>query len=316
MLWICLIDEQAGAMGRAKKMMLRVALSGVLIAALAMSSTAQSSGSPTAAIPPPPPGGFTVKGSNDYSIFVFGVPARRGKPAAIAIFVTGKKDGAFYSAPATVTETSIQADLGGLGEISVAFQPNGHSRTVRPKCADRPASFAGGSYVGTIDFHGEEGYTTAEAAAARGDLGFLIDGLCLGAGSRSSTGAFLPGAQLTVSKGGRRLGTRMQIIKNHPKKRAHYEVQLSEKQDGISIARFAGTVAPGRTFEYDPHVQTATVRPPAPFSGVAHFHRDEAANRWTGNLTVDLPGKSDAVLTGPGFRAGLVHGRWSSLDGR
>ena len=46
----------------------------------------------------PHPPGFTIKASNGYSAFVLGVPAWKTHPATIAIFVTGKNNGAFYSA--------------------------------------------------------------------------------------------------------------------------------------------------------------------------------------------------------------------------
>lgn len=70
--------------------------------------------------------------------------------------------------------------------------------------------------------------------------------------------------------------------------------------------------APAHSFEYDPKARTATVRPPAPFSGVAQFHRNaKPSHRWTGDLTVDLPGREDVKLAGAGFRARLAHAHWS-----
>jgi len=45
----------------------------------------------------PYPPGFTIEASNGYSAFVFGVPAWKSRPAAIAIFLTGRNKGALYS---------------------------------------------------------------------------------------------------------------------------------------------------------------------------------------------------------------------------
>lgn len=264
------------------------------------------------------PGGFTVKASDGYSMFVFGSPAHLGKPAAVGIFVTGSRGGAIYSAPATVTETSIQANLGELGEISVTFHPSGRARVVRPKCGGKPVSFDSGAYEGTIDFHGEEGFTEIETTRASGDLGFLLDLLCPGISGVSGGGPFLPGAELDVEANGPRPGPHLnregpylKVVKNRPSARAHFEVGVSEKTDGVSIERFTGLIASAHTFEYDPKVQTAALRPPAPFSGTAHFRRDaKPANRWTGDLTVDLPGKAGVKLTGGNLSSRLAHAHW------
>ncbi len=258
----------------------------------------------------PYPPGFTIEASNGYSVFALGVPARKGNPPAIAIFVTGKDGGAFYSAPATVTETSFQAYLGDLGEIAVTFHPSGQGHTERSACGGEPVSFDSGYYEGTINFHGEEGFTGIEANKAPGDIGFLLDIVCSGI-SGGSGGLFMPGAELDIDARDRKLGPHMMVVKNRPNARAHYEVEVSEVKDGISIGRFAGLIAPADTFTYDPKVQTATIRPPAPFSGSARFRRGaKSRNRWAGNLTVDLPGRASVALTGGRLQAKLAHAHW------
>jgi len=270
---------------------------------LATTPTASAKG-----LPYPP--GFTIEASNGYSMFVVAVEARRGHPPTIAIFVTGKNDGVFYSAPATVTEKSIQASLGSLGEIAVTFHPSEQARTERSKCGGKPASFDSGYYEGTIDFHGEEGFTEIGATRAPGDVGFLLNLVCPGI-SGGSGGPFMPGAELDVDAHDHKFGPHLMVVKNRPKARAHYEVGVSEISNGISIGRFAGLIASAGTFTYDPKVQTATLRPPAPFSGSAQFHRSaKLSNRWTGNLTVDLPGKAGVKLTGRDLKAKLAHAHW------
>ncbi len=250
-----------------------------------------------------------MKASNGYSLFVIGVLAHKKRPANVTLFVTGKASGAFYSAPATVTKSSIQANLGALGEISVSFHPSGQPKTVRSKCGGRPVSFDSGSYEGTIAFHGEEGYADLEAASAPGDLGFLLDTLFCSGSLVGADGPGALGAQLTAYADGSRQGPGLQVVKNGPAARAHFDAGLSERRSGISIVRFVNAIAPASTFEYDPQVQAAVVRPPAPFSGTASFNRGaKPANRWTGNLTVDFPGRSGVKLTGPGALATLAHG--------
>jgi hypothetical protein len=256
--------------------------------------------------PLPVPGGFRLQASNGYSVVVLGAPARVGHPAAIAIIVNSKDRGVTYSAPATVTETSIQANLGELGEISVTFHPSGQPATARSKCGGRPVSFDSGYYEGRIDFHGEEGYTEVDATSAPGDIDFWLSLLCPGIGG--GNGAFLPGAQLHVRNP--QLGPEFTVVKNRPGARAKVEVGVSEYRGGISIERFATLLMPAGAFRYDPRLQTATLDPPAPFAGTGRFDRSKKANRrWSGDLTVDMPGREDVALTGAGLRATLVHAR-------
>ena len=259
-----------------------------------------------------PPGGFKVRASNGYSIFVFGARAWRGRPAAVMVFVTGKHGGATYSAPGTVTETSIQADLAALGEIAVTFRPSGQLRKVRSVCGEKPVSFDSGYYEGTIAFRGEEGYTKVEATTARGDLGPLLNILCPGLSTTS--GPSLPGAELKVVGDRRKQSLRLIAAKNRPRARVRLEARVFEEREGVGISRFIGMLATSRAFEYDPKIKAAAVSPPAPFSGTAHFARGaKPANRWTGDLTVDLPGKSGVKLTGSQTRAKLFHAHWERI---
>jgi hypothetical protein len=260
--------------------------------------------------PLPAPGAFKVKGSNGYSLFVLGAPAHKGQPANVAIFVQGKRGGAFYDARATVTEASMRANFGALGEIAVTFQPSGQAKRVRPSCGGKSFAFDSGSYEGTIRFNGEEEFTSAEATSAKGDLGFLLDLLCPGI-SGGSGGPFLPGAELNAYAGASRQSAHVKVVKNRPSAAAHYEADVSEVHEGVSIGRFASVVEPAGTFVFDSKVQTATLHPSAPFSGIGRFNRAaNPANRWSGDLTVDLPGRAGVELTGSADRAKLAHAHW------
>ena len=260
--------------------------------------------------PLPAPGSFKVKGSNGYSLFVFGAPAHKGQPATVGIFVLGKRNGAIYEVPATVTKTSMQASFGALGEIAVTFHPSGRAKRVRPSCGGKSFAFDSGSYEGTIRFNGEEGFTSVEATSAKGDLGFLLDILCPGI-SGVSGGSFLPGAELNAYVGSSRQGAHVKVVKNRPSAAAHFEADVSEFHEGVSIGRFANAVEPAGTFVFDSKVQTATLHPSAPFSGTGRFNRAASpANRWSGNLTVDLPGRAGVKLNDGGDHATLAHSHW------
>ena len=260
--------------------------------------------------PLPAPGAFQIKGSNGYSLLVFGARAHKGQPATVGIFVQGKRNGAVYEVPATVTKTSMQANFGALGEIAVTFHPSGQAKRERPSCGGKSFAFDSGSYEGTIRFNGEEGFTSVEATSAKGGLGFLLSIFCPGI-SGGSGGSFLPGAELNAYVGSSRQGAHVKVVKNRPSAAAHYEADVSEVHEGVSIGRFANTVEPAGTFLFDSKVQAATLHPSAPFSGTGRFNRAASpANRWSGNLTVDLPGRAGVELYGSGDHAILAHSHW------
>jgi hypothetical protein len=63
-------------------------------------------------------------------------------------------------------------------------------------------------------------------------------------------------------------------------------------------------------FDFASPLRTATLAPPVPFTGQATFRRNaNPANRWTGNLSVDFPGRADVPLAGGRFKAALVHAK-------
>jgi len=280
------------------------------LAGAAATPSLASTASPTQ--PLPFPGAFRLEASNGYSMLVLAIPTYRGQPAKVGVYVYKKSLGVSYSVPATVTETSIQANLGDLGEISVAFHTSGQLTTARPSCGGKSVSFDPGIYEGTIDFHGEEGYTEVEATSVPGDPEFWLNIFCpaLGGGGGSSGGS-LPGAELHVRNP--QLGPEFSVTKNRPSAPAHFEVVVSEHVNGISIKRYVAMPMPPGTFRFDRRLRTATLHPPAPFAGTGRFVRGKkAGKRWSGDLMVDMPGRADVPLTGSALRATLVPAEWGS----
>jgi hypothetical protein len=255
--------------------------------------------------PIPAPGVFRLQASNGYTLVAFGVPAHEGHPGVIELILTKKQQRVTYTAPATVTETSIQANLGELGEISVTFQPTGQPRNVRPRCGGGSVSVESGSYEGKIAFHGEEGYTELDATSAPGDISILLNVFCgvLEGGGRG--GGPLLGAELHIRNP--QLGPELSVAKKRPAAPAEIYVGVSEYKSGISIARVTSLFMPAGRFRYDPRLQTATLHPPAPFAGTGRFDRSKkGSKRWSGDLTVDMPGRENVPLTGPALRATLI----------
>lgn len=253
-------------------------------------------------------GAFQLKASNGYSITVLAMERRSDGQGFLLIFASSEKAGVFYSTKAKVTAEGIEADLGRLGRIDVDLKLSGRKKVERSSvCDPESVKFPGGRYEGTIEFRGEEGYTRASATRVPLILSPYLNILCPGDGGEG-LGPGLPGARLRVFARGQARRLSLQVNANRPGARMFYEALTEEIRDGIEISRAVEGVVPGSSFDYDPLLRTATLDPPAPFSGSASFHRNALpANRWTGNLAIDFPGRSNVPLTGAAVRAGLVH---------
>lgn len=278
----------------------------VAVAVAPATAAAASQRAVAAKDPLPIPGAFRLPGSNGYTLYVIGLESRKDHPGSVLIFAFAKGNGVTYRAPATVTETSIQADLGELGEISLSFQRTNLATTV--PCGKRTIRFDSGQYEGRIVFNGEEGYTSAEATSVPGNIDYFLAACREGVISESFVGGGPsrrpPGAALFVRNPG--LGPELSVTKTRASAAAFVEAWTREFTNGISIERYASLWAPSGAFTYDRRLQTATVRPSAPFAGSAHFDLGEkAGRRWSGSLTVDLPGRAGLPLTGPSLRASL-----------
>ncbi len=167
---------------------------------------------------------FRLEASHGYSIVGLASSERAHGRGRLSLIVSRKGASVSYGAPATVTPTRLEADLGALGKISAEIVPSGRKETLHPLCGQDVHGVEPRLYPGTFEFHGELGYTDAVATEVPEDIGFLANVICPGVGS------------------GRQ---------------------------------------PAQAFDYDPLLQTATVAPSAPFSGVATFDRRAIpANRW------------------------------------
>ncbi len=290
--------------GRGRALGVHLSLGAMMLAMASATANAASQSPAPSRQPLFIPSSFELQGSNGYSIFVLGIPSHKTRPATVELFAQKQHASVYYSAPATVTETSIQANLGELGEIAVSFHRSDRPTTASPKCGRR-VSFDSGTFEGRIAFHGEEGYTEAEAVSVPGNIDFLLDGTCGGFVTGGGRNPFSPGAELYLRNP--ELGPQFRVVKSRPRSPARFEASDHEYRNGISIQRSEELVMPSTTFRYSPRLQTASVSPSAPFSGTAHFDRHKKPNRrWSGDLTIDLPGQAGTPLTGRSLRAYLV----------
>jgi hypothetical protein len=267
---------------------LPVALAALLLAAPAKASLAV-------------PVGFRVPATHGYAIHAIAVDGdARGERDGLILFVTRKGEGAAYVAlrGATVTETSIEAEIGRLGRVDLHFVPSGKAKSERSPCGTRPFQIDSGRFEGRFDFEGEEEFTAAHATHAAGENRVLASFVCPGGPKGEGAGGNAPGAQLQVRRRGAHHNFELEATKNSPTRPARFRVEIEERRDGLVILRNTRATGGPSTFDFDVAAQTATLRPPAPFAGTARFSRtDQHIGRLSGGLTVDFPGRSNVSIS-------------------
>lgn len=256
---------------------------------------------------------FRLAGSNDYSIEINAYSMPREEEERIFISAARKGSQTIYSAPVRMTATTISADLGSLGKVDLHLSPSGRKRTIPIKCGKGDTfTYEPGVYEGVLEFKGEEGYT--KVSETQVPLRPQLTSFCgSGSGYGEERSADLPGARLHgVSFAHGRILT-FQVNKNGPRARVIFTASLSERRGGIKIYREVQGVAPSNAFRYADDLHTATLSPPAPFSGSASASRSPNAvlPLWQGSLTLDFPGRAHTALAGPGVHISLVHARFT-----
>ncbi len=210
-----------------------------------------------------------------------------------------------------MTATEIKADLGPLGGIDLAVSGSGATKRLHSPCGHgKPVRYEPPRFSGRFEFHGEEGFATAVSSSPSEYTEFFTRLICPGSGSGELGGGGLSGARLRLDRQGSASSLHLQANQNHPGGPTRFEVNLSEKSGEVSIQREVALWEKSGAFQSDNQLTTATLSPPAPFSGQGTFSRGASSANWSGNLTVDLPGHSDVPLTGAGISATLVHACW------
>lgn len=210
---------------------------------------------------------------------------------------------------AKVEVGAVSAHFGPLGSIDMHFVPSGGSRRYRPYCGGRAVAFVRGHYEGSVRFAGGHGYPSVEASVAQAMPGWDLRSRCTG-GVVAEDSPGLPGAQLQADSI-RSNTPSLSVFKSAPNGRSHIGAGIGESRRGVIVIRFAEAVASPSAFQYSPSLAKATVRPPAPFSGVGFYDANrERPHRWFGSLSVDLPGREDVNLTHPPLRGFINPARW------
>lgn len=209
--------------------------------------------------------------------------------------------------------------MGRLGRVSVRFHSHGKPKQVSPShgiCHGGDQTVESGTWIGRIDFAGEQGYTAVHATRAKGAITDSPKQTCnIPAGKEGGS----PGFQatiLSVSSDARLIFSNAFLITSEIRPGldgASFTASLLEvHRRGLSIIRSIHTDAKSDAFALSKeggHITSATVTPPAPSSGTATFQRTsdsktrDSKGSWTGTLAGDFPGRGEVTLAGPEFSA-------------
>lgn len=254
-------------------------------------------------------GAFRLKGTNGYSILVMAFSRPHYKHGEVIVWAAKRNAAVMYFAPGRVTATAIEGNLGAVGRVSMSFEAAGSPERVGTSCDEGGnIPFQPGNWVGAITLVGEQGFTQVRETRAKAIVNPFIDAVCGGGIATSETsGHGVRGARLVARSADSKRALFLQVNKNHRDAPVRVESSLNERRGRLLVDRQVVNRYPAGSFSFDPTMRSATFDPPAPFSGSATFHRNaEPANRWTGNLSVDFPGRADVSLAGSRFHPALV----------
>jgi hypothetical protein len=254
---------------------------------------------------------LSLRGSHGYSIQV--TKTNR----FIEMFVDRDPDQAAYLIRRRqAKDDGIEAELPGIGRISVEFHPVGPPRKEGgffPPCKGGKTTKQRGYFQGTIRIRGERGYTSAHTDRASGEVATVAKEICKRSTFNHSKSIPAEGETRLFATSGPKHGRSVALSADTVTFGSTIETFFvgftSERREGMTIFRQAfvrGTAADFALGDTGDYPTSATVSPPAPFHGSADFLRNPGGeNSWTGSLSVDLPGLGRVALAGPSFSTKL-----------
>jgi hypothetical protein len=222
-----------------------------------------------------------------------------------------------YLTRGKVTPTSIEADFGELGHVSLRFHASGpaiHTKPQRHCIGPDHYTIREGVYVGSVQFRGEGGYVSARAHRIKGKEKVPGQLICFGSIDsilrESGIGAGPKKKKPKVTRlvaGHREAVTATYLEASHERGVTVFRAASQHTEGRLAIYRTAYVRAPGAAFSASASLASAKLAPPAPFSGTGSRVRGpQGAKLWTGSLSVTFPGQPDVPLTGPQFQTQLT----------
>lgn len=223
---------------------------------------------------------------------------------------------AYYTTPAKVTAERVTAEFGKLGELDYRFAPKLNGNVECDGAEEGEAVFEG-----TFNFTGENSYVRIESDHAEGS--FRIDPepkSCARNRLDRLAQRAVPyhpfysdeGATLGARAGSRAKGRMREVDVFDDGRRGSHKIVLyaflAEAREGVAVARGVQLAAGSGAFRWNLEKGTATLRPPAPFTGSATFtrHGHDGHGTWRGSLGMPIFGGESVRLAGGAFRA-FIH---------
>jgi hypothetical protein len=297
-------------------------MAGLLVAALlaaVLPATASAGASANIRRSPGTSAAFTLAGSNGYTLYfksekgLLSVTASQQQPTQPTIAAGGKlvpgrvgpATESIYTASVSKDPSSISADLGSVGHVSLTFQPSGAKKVTKVDFSGKTEDCVGatkvvrrlGNFVGSVSFQAENGYTTAEATSVPGTVGTSPMRSCTTIPKHAPEEETLPERPTFLAVGGEAA-----FFASRDSGATRFTAFESEDLgDGILVFRTATAIGKPDLFPFDPSGLRASVRPPAPFSGTGVYRDTRAGSRtWSGDLSVAFLGVQRS-LTGDGM---------------
>lgn len=251
-----------------------------------------------------------LRGSHGYGVHILGVSRKQ-----VWVVVTKGPASAAYLGRGTVSEDGIEGEFGNLGRISVTLEPGSHTEVEEPGpgCKGRASVTRIGRFTGLIRFRGENGFTDVRVESAGGFALRRYRTVCKRPPERKQP----PTVSLSAVSRRHLRAPWFSVFKQKPSKRskfvssleeANYTARTIERRPNLGIYRTVSATSAPETFAVTPlgtSPVTATVAPPAPFSGSATYEKNGGGGTWSGDLAVELPGRGKLPLTDSTYHAKL-----------
>ncbi len=263
----------------------------------------------------------------------FDLPADHGLHAHLETFngevtleIKRRGRGATYETEGESTAAGLKVQFGKLGRIDLAFEPTETRRENPPKgCTGPPSTTSEGAFVGSIEFSGEHGFVHIEASRVSGTLEVSRESewKCRERAGPEFHPSAPPRSSLPLERRAEAATEPATLTARDPRCRcffAAYAVRDRhgrgptffvgaeiEQREAMKITRATYARAGASRFLFDHAAGTATVRPPAPFSGHAVFRRrPHGRSTWRSTLRVPLLGAEPLSPQGPEARPQLL----------
>jgi hypothetical protein len=239
---------------------------------------------------------------------------------------------ASYEVKGEATEAGLKVRFGRLGLIDVGFTPTEvlSSTEPSPGCTGRPRTLSEGFFAGTVEFQGERDFTGLEGPGAKGSMSVISPWDCPGIEEKFPFASLSRRAKPNPGSGRRKpesawlvaAGRRCscffsgRVDGRHSGGSSHFQALAYETREGMKIQRAISVTGPASAFDFDFAAGTATLRPPAPFTGRATFtgRGSHSLGVWDSTISAPLPGARPVRIGGPGFQAILSPGNANGND--